>query len=44
VPTILTSNAGPSDMARTLGDVITSRMAGLCTPYRYPGPDRRLSL
>jgi DNA replication protein DnaC len=44
VPTVLTSNAGPSDMARTLGDVLTSRMAGLCTPYRYPGPDRRLSL
>jgi DNA replication protein DnaC len=43
-PTILTSNAGPSDIDRTLGSVIAGRMAELCTRRRYPGPDRRLSL
>jgi hypothetical protein len=41
---ILTSNAGPAEIEKVLGEVIVSRMAGLCTPYRYPGLDRRLSL
>jgi DNA replication protein DnaC len=43
-PVILTSNAGPAEIEKVLGEVIVSRMAGLCTPYRYPGLDRRLSL
>ena len=44
---IITTNRAPSELERMLGDVIVSRIVGLCGTQgllRFPGPDRRLKL
>lgn len=44
---IITTNRNPSDLAGMLGDVLMSRLAGMCGStgmMPFPGPDRRLRL
>jgi DNA replication protein DnaC len=45
---IMTSNSRPSELEAKLGDVVMSRIAGICHSnaglLEFPGPDRRLEL
>jgi DNA replication protein DnaC len=43
-PIIVTTNCKPSDLSKKLGDVIASRLVGMCEVLAYPGPDRRLEI
>jgi len=43
-PLVVTSNAGPSELGRNLGDAVKSRLVGYCRVVRMTGPDRRLEL
>jgi DNA replication protein DnaC len=44
VPLIVTTNLKPSELSKKLGDVIASRLVGMCVVLPYPGPDRRLEI
>lgn len=41
---IVTSNAKPSEVAKLLGEALTSRLAGMTNVRPYPGADHRLGL
>jgi DNA replication protein DnaC len=45
VPTVITSNFAPEDITEMYGTpwgaAIASRLAGMCEPIRFTGPDRR---
>lgn len=41
---IVTTNLGPRKLSEKFGDVVASRLLGMCVPLAYPGPDRRLEL
>jgi DNA replication protein DnaC len=43
-PLLVTTNLKPSDLASKLGNVIASRLTGMCVVLPYPGPDRRLEI
>lgn len=43
-PLLVTTNLSPSRLHDRLGDALTSRLMGMCTPHPYPGPDRRITL
>jgi hypothetical protein len=43
-PLIVTTNKKPSELRSIMGDVIVSRLLGMCNVLEYPGPDRRLSM
>lgn len=43
-PLIVTTNKKPSELKQMMGDVIVSRLLGMCNVLEYPGPDRRLSM
>jgi DNA replication protein DnaC len=43
-PLLVTTNLKPSDLASKLGNVIASRLTGMCVVLAYPGPDRRLEI
>jgi DNA replication protein DnaC len=43
-PIVVTTNLSPSKLAAKLGDVIASRLTGMCEVLPFPGPDRRLEI
>jgi DNA replication protein DnaC len=44
VPLIVTTNLPPRKLTEKLGDVIVSRLVGMCRVLAYPGPDHRLEI
>jgi DNA replication protein DnaC len=44
VPLILTTNLPPSKLQDKLGDMIVSRLVGMCRVLHYPGADMRLEI
>lgn len=41
---LVTTNLAPAQLQDHLGEVITSRLLGMCNPRAYPGPDLRMEL
>jgi DNA replication protein DnaC len=41
---IVTTNLSPSELAKSIGDALMSRLAGMCNLRPYPGVDHRIPL
>jgi DNA replication protein DnaC len=43
-PLIVTANRSPKELEEVLSEAVVSRLMGMCSVLRYPGPDHRLEL